>query len=185
MVCQRIILHCSILYFSLFLSYQGNCSSQDMGVHWPPLHRLVKEFDIMILQTVYYPKQIFRFYSAHSYATYMSWCSRCKELVLATVRAFFDLIDPETRQVRTNTHMQINIIYFACRSCAATQWSKPKACYISDKHSFKHIICFPSNQCVPISSQTTRRRKCLYWTTTSSDILLGWWEKLRTRPSQP
>uniref|UniRef100_A0A8D3DF78 GPI inositol-deacylase n=1 Tax=Scophthalmus maximus TaxID=52904 RepID=A0A8D3DF78_SCOMX len=38
----------------------------------------------------------------------------CKELVLATVRAFFDLIDPETRQVRTNTHMQINIIYFSC-----------------------------------------------------------------------
>lgn len=32
----------------------------------------------------------------------MSLCSRCKELVLATVRAFFDLIDPVTRQVRAN-----------------------------------------------------------------------------------
>lgn len=31
------------------------------------------------------------------------FCFRCKELVLATVRAFFDLVDPETKQVRTNT----------------------------------------------------------------------------------
>lgn len=30
---------------------------------------------------------------------YASLCFRCKELVLATVRAFFDLLDPETRQV--------------------------------------------------------------------------------------
>uniref|UniRef100_A0A8C3AF73 GPI inositol-deacylase n=1 Tax=Cyclopterus lumpus TaxID=8103 RepID=A0A8C3AF73_CYCLU len=36
----------------------------------------------------------------------------CKELVLATVRAFFDLLDPETRQVRTtnvHTHFQMNL----------------------------------------------------------------------------
>lgn len=26
-------------------------------------------------------------------------CSRCKELILATIRAFFDLIDENTRQV--------------------------------------------------------------------------------------
>lgn len=39
-------------------------------------------------------------------------CPRCKELVLATVRAFFDLINPETRQVRTtNMFSKINLFW--------------------------------------------------------------------------
>lgn len=47
----------------------------------------------------------------------MSLCSRCKELVLATVRAFFDLIDPETRQVRI-TDINIHITHMLCEKYA-------------------------------------------------------------------
>lgn len=76
----------------------------------------------------------------------MSLCSRCKELVLATVRAFFDLIDPETRQVRTNKLLFGVIMWKTISSKHRGRFSGELHVHqLIKAHEMQHVICFQTN----------------------------------------
>lgn len=93
------LLYICLSVFFLYLSRQLQFPGHGCPLTTSP--SFGKRYGIMFWQIRPLSWPIFRYYS--SYWMCMSFYTRCKELVLATVRAFFDLIDPETRQVRTNT----------------------------------------------------------------------------------
>lgn len=76
----------------------GHCCSQDLGVHGPSVHRVVRRLALFQQSRLLFFFNLHRVLRKTCVLCVLS--SRCKELVLATVRALFDLIEPETRQVR-------------------------------------------------------------------------------------